>query len=243
MDAAAGVGNRGTAVRTTALLAVVVGVWLALPARSAVRIMGSRRRNRGRLTAQGAAATVAGLGAALFVGGMVGVVVGVIVGVAARTLLRRIATDDSDRRKALARQSPDAVDCLASCLSAGAPLWSAITVVADAFGDPLAAVLKRCAGRHALGASHADTFAELLVEPSLAPVGRVLLRSVESGGALTRSLVACAQHMRVERAGELERRARAVGVKAVAPLGLCFLPAFVLLAVVPIVGSMVQSLF
>jgi len=94
-----------------------------------------------------------------------------------------------------------------------------------------------------MGATHADTFAELLEDAVLAPVGRVLLRSVESGGALTRSLVACAEQMRYERAGELERRARAVGVKAVAPLGLCFLPAFVLLAVVPIIGSMVQSLF
>jgi pilus assembly protein TadC len=115
--------------------------------------------------------------------------------------------------------------------------------VADAFGEPIAGVLGRCAGRHAMGATHADTFAELLEDAVLAPVGRVLLRSVESGGALTRSLVACAEQMRYERAGELERRARAVGVKAVAPLGLCFLPAFVLLAVVPIIGSMVQSLF
>jgi hypothetical protein len=49
--------------------------------------------------------------------------------------------------------------------------------------------------------------------------------------------------MRQERAGELELRARAVGVKAVAPLGVCFLPAFVLLAVVPIVGSMLRTLF
>jgi hypothetical protein len=32
-------------------------------------------------------------------------------------------------------------------------------------------------------------------------------------------------------------------VKAVAPLGLCFLPAFVVVAVVPIVGSLLTGLF
>ncbi len=224
------------------LVAMAVGLWLAMPGRSAMRV-GGRRRQGGHVSAQDAAAAMAGLGAALLVGGVLAVPLGLGVAFGARVLLRRIAADDSVRRQALARQAPDAVDCLASCLSAGAPLWSAIGVVADAFGDPVADVLRRCAGRHAMGASHADTFAGLLSEPSLAPAGRVLLRSVESGSALTRSLVACAQQMRVERAGELERRARAVGVKAVAPLGLCFLPAFVLLAVVPIVGSMVRGLF
>jgi hypothetical protein len=34
---------------------------------------------------------------------------------------------------------------------------------------------------------------------------------------------------------EGEAKARAVGARAAAPLGLCFLPAFVLVAIVPIV--------
>jgi len=66
---------------------------------------------------------------------------------------------------------------------------------------------------------------------------------VESGAALTTALVACVGQLRAERGADLERRARAVGVKAVLPLAVCFLPAFVLLAVVPIVGSLVVDLF
>lgn len=215
---------------------------MALPVRSRARLPGSGGR-RGRIRAPEAAAVVGGLGAAVLVGGLAGLFVGTVVAVAARFVLTRLAADDSARREALARQAPDAVDCLASCVAAGAPVWTGMIVVADAFGEPVAGVLRRCTDRHAMGARHDDTFSELLEDPVLAPVGRVLLRSVESGGALTTSLLACAEHMRLERAGELERRARAVGVKAVAPLGLCFLPAFVLLAVVPIVGSMVQTLF
>lgn len=230
-------------MRLPPLLLLGLGIWLAVPSDSRPRVPSDEPKAPSRFHVQDGAALLAGLGTAVVLGGLFGVLVGMAVGAGARWLFTRLAADDSARREALARQAPDAVDCLASCLFAGAPLWTAVAVVADAFGEPIAGVLGRCAGRHAMGATHADTFAELLEDPVLAPVGRVLLRSVESGGALTRSLVACAEQMRYERAGELERRARSVGVKAVAPLGLCFLPAFVLLAVVPIIGSMVQSLF
>ena len=42
--------------------------------------------------------------------------------------------------------------------------------------------------------------------------------------------------------GEVEDRARAVGVKAALPLGLCLLPAFVLLGIVPVVAGMLATL-
>ena len=41
---------------------------------------------------------------------------------------------------------------------------------------------------------------------------------------------------------EAEARARTVGVRAAAPLGLCLLPAFVLVGVVPLVAGTVASL-
>ena len=40
----------------------------------------------------------------------------------------------------------------------------------------------------------------------------------------------------------VEDRARAVGVKAAVPLGLCLLPAFVLLGIVPLVAGCVGGL-
>ena len=39
-----------------------------------------------------------------------------------------------------------------------------------------------------------------------------------------------------------EERARSVGVKAAVPLGLCLLPSFVLLGIVPLAVSLMQSL-
>lgn len=224
------------------VLLLCVGLWLVLPASSRRRL--PRAPGPGlRLSGSDSAAAVAGLGVAVLLASPLGVGLGIGTAWALRHALNRLADTGGARQEELARQAPEAIDCLASCLAAGAPLWPAMSVVADAFGDPVAGVLRRCVGRQALGSPHEEVFAELLGEPGLAAVGRVLLRSVESGAALTSSLVSCAEQMRHERGAELERRARAVGVKAVAPLGVCFLPAFMLLAVVPIVGSLVQSLF
>jgi hypothetical protein len=50
-------------------------------------------------------------------------------------------------------------------------------------------------------------------------------------------LALLAGDLRRRRRAAAEQRARSVGVRAAAPLGLCFLPAFVLIGVVPSVVS------
>lgn len=220
---------------------VATGAWLLIGPGSRGRLnlpVASRRS----MPVPYLAAVFAGVGVAVLVGGMTGILAGCVVGIVAKTVLGRIGPDVKPRREALARQAPDAVDCLAACLAAGAPLWAAVRVVAAAFGDPVGGVLERAAERHALGSAPAETFSEMLEEPALAPVARILVRSAESGGSLSASLVACGQRLREERASMLEVRARAVGVKAVAPLVACFLPAFILVAVVPVLGSMAVGL-
>lgn len=223
------------------VLLLGAGAWLLVPSPSSGRLAISGTRTR-RLRGPDLAAIAAGVGIAVLLGGVLGAVLGVIVAVAARAGLRAVPADTSDDAEELSRQAPDAVDCLAACMAAGAPLWPAITGVAQAFGEPLGPILAGCVKRRDMGASVEQVFAGLTEEPALAPVGRVLVRSSESGSALTAALLACAEQLRTDRAALLDRKARAVGVKAVGPLGLCFLPAFVVLAVVPIVGSMVMKL-
>jgi pilus assembly protein TadC len=226
----------------SALVLVGIGLFLLAPTVSRARLMARTGKVAGRGRAV-EAAVLLGVGLAVVVGGFGGVVSGVAIGLTARWVLSRIGAGDGGRDRELARQVPDAVDCLAACLAAGADLWTAMEVVADAFGEPTAGVLRRAVTRHWLGSPHAETFAEMLAEPRTAGIARVLLRSIESGAGVSRALAAGADQMRRERTGELERRARSLGVKAVAPLGLCFLPAFVVVAVVPIVGSLLRDLF
>ncbi|MCU1692975.1 MAG: hypothetical protein JWM64_2066, partial [Frankiales bacterium] len=51
-----------------------------------------------------------------------------------------------------------------------------------------------------------------------------------------------AAEARASATARAEQRARRAGVLAVAPLGLCFLPAFVLLGVVPVVVGLAGPL-
>jgi pilus assembly protein TadC len=62
-----------------------------------------------------------------------------------------------------------------------------------------------------------------------------IVRSAESGAAMARALERLADDLRGSRAIAVEAAAARVGVLIVLPLGLCFLPAFVLAGIVPVI--------
>ena len=64
---------------------------------------------------------------------------------------------------------------------------------------------------------------------------RGLARAMEGGAPVAATVQRVADGARRQQAAELHRRAARVGVWAVLPLGACFLPAFVLIGVVPAV--------
>ena len=69
----------------------------------------------------------------------------------------------------------------------------------------------------------------------------MLIRSSQTGAPVQHSLASVVEATNDQLASDLEARARAAGVRAVAPLALCFLPAFMLVTVVPIVGSLLPT--
>ena len=70
----------------------------------------------------------------------------------------------------------------------------------------------------------------------------ILERSMRTGGSVDASLEVLAQQLRAETHAQRVRLVRSVAVKSVLPLGFCFLPAFVLVGVVPIAASLGSSL-
>ncbi|MFL6238802.1 MAG: type II secretion system F family protein [Actinomycetes bacterium] len=181
------------------------------------------------------AAGVAGLGVALFFGGVVGVLGGVATAVGAARVLGNLQPAAERRRLAvIERDLPIALDLMSACLAAGTTVPDAVAAVAGGLRGPLGLELTTVLAAIDVGVSPADAWRTLPNGP-LAPVGRALARAQSSGAPLAEVTAALAEERRSALHVEAAAAARRAGVAAVAPLGLCFLPAFFGAAVVPVV--------
>lgn len=191
-----------------------------------------------RLTTRVAAAGL-GIAVALVVGGLVGAVAGVGVAAATDRLIPRLEPAGVRRhRQERAAELPLTLDLLSVCLRAGMPLVAALETVAAGLPGPFSADLRVVAGLQRLGAAPTTAWAELALDEDLAPVARAVARSAESGSRLAAAFERLAADRRAALASAGLARARTAGVVAMAPLGLCFLPAFVCLGIAPIVLSL-----
>ena len=184
------------------------------------------------------AAGLAGLGVMLVVGGFTGVVLGVVAAVSGAIALGRLEPRAvRDRRERIARDLPVAAELMAGAVAAGATPVAAVEVVASAIAGPLASDLRRVAALSRLGGDAAAAWRGPGADAGLAPLARTVSRAVDTGAPLADALHRLASDLHAERRSAIDRRARAVGVRAAAPLGLCFLPAFLLVGVVPVVAG------
>lgn len=235
----------------TAILACVLLGATLLAARA--RSVRSRRRLR---RIQGAAApspsrridprrlgpAAAGLAVWIALDGWPGVAAGIAAAVVTHHALRRIEprAARSDRLTAAA-DLPFAAELLAAGLRAGAPPAVAVREVGRALGGPLGERLTRVAYGLALGAPAQDAWAAVRGVPGAERLVAAAARSSESGAALAGALTRLADDIRAARSAASEAAARRAGVLVVLPLGLCFLPAFILAGLVPIVLSVLHE--
>lgn len=180
---------------------------------------------------------------AITVGGRTGVVIGVVAGCTVGFLLHRSRPrSERIRRDRLVADVPLAADLMAVTLRAGRPPERSVEVVAHALPGPLGDELALVAATLRLGASAESAWERLLAEPESAAFARAMVRSWDSGAPLSDLLERLARDYRRTVRARAEQRARSVGVKAAAPLGLCFLPAFVLVGIVPLVAGAIGRL-
>ena len=127
---------------------------------------------------------------------------------------------------------PLIADLLAACLAAGATAADALRAAGTA--SPQAAEACRpVADRLAAGLAPREAWAAWIQRPDLAAIARACVRAADSGAATTSELRRAGDRARGQRRAELNRRAQRAAVWAVLPLGVCFLPAFVLVGIVP----------
>jgi pilus assembly protein TadC len=181
------------------------------------------------------------IGAWLLVGGVAGLVVGVVAAVVARGVLAGAETTPARReREEVERTLPHLVDLFASTLRAGAEPVAGLAQVCAALPGPAAARLAPVVERARWG-SGADAWAAIAEDESLAPLARALVRSQVSGASVVQAVERLADELERESLARAEDAARRVGVSAAIPLGVCLLPAFMLLGVVPTVASLFGS--
>jgi Flp pilus assembly protein TadB len=196
---------------------------------------------------RGLVAGAGGLGLTLVLAGPLppapAVVLGAIAAVGLDSVFRRLEpTAVRRRRERIAADLPATLDLLAACLDSGAAIPTALSTTAGAIGGPVGEILVTVAAALAVGVDPRTAWTLADADPAIAAVGRAVARAVESGAALGDVVTALADDARQSRSVAAAAAARRVGVSAVAPLGVCFLPAFVVVAVVPVVASLASGL-
>lgn len=186
---------------------------------------------------------LAGVGAASFVGGRGGLVIGPVAMVVAWVALSRVEPASLRREREQARRElPHVVRLLGTALAAGTAPADALEVVADALPGAATRRLQPVALRLRLGADPIATWGALAADPALAPLGRALARAQSGGVPVATAVARLADDLARAARADVEDRARAVGVRAAVPLGLCLLPAFVLVGIVPLVVALLAAL-
>ncbi|MEE1787008.1 type II secretion system F family protein [Streptomyces sp. SP17BM10] len=185
-------------------------------------------------------AALAGAGAALVLGGGLGLLLGVVLTAGAYQALAR-ARSPADRRaeleeESLTRQLPLSAELLAACLGSAASPSVAVMAVGRSVGAPMGPRLVSIGAELALGAPPELCWSRLGEQhPSLAPLARCMVRTSLGGSPAAVPLIGLAHARRTAAGRAAHARVRRAGVLATVPLGLCFLPAFVLIGVVPVV--------
>lgn len=194
---------------------------------------GSARRgpDRRRLIAG-----LCGLATMIVSGSWWGFPAGLLTAVVLDQGFRRIEPPSARQRRAREMADlPLAADLLAAALRAGAPADRSVSAVAEALGGPLAERLDRVARTMRLGGTPEEAWSHLDGVAGSERLVMAAVRSAASGGALAGALHRLADDLRADRATAAEAAARRAGVLIVLPLGLCFLPAFILAGLVPVI--------
>lgn len=201
------------------------------------------RRARGPGVLHLAATTGAAVAVLLVVPGVAGAALATLVAAAVWWRSQRWESDATRRRRArLEAELPHVVDLLTAALAAGAAPTTALSLVADVVDQDMAVELCPWTTRLHLGADPVTVWSSMAQHPQLGRLGVALHRAAESGAPVAEALLRLSEDLRARGRAAVEERVRQVEVRAAVPLGVCLLPAFVLVGVVPLVAGSVTGL-
>lgn len=173
-------------------------------------------------------------------------------GDASRARIRAGRTASTGTRHRQARSgdplaAASSFDVLAACLRSGMAVSTAAAATAHSAPAELARLLNRAADLLALGADAATAWSDrdLSTDDHAVALLRLARRSAASGAALADGVAELAEQVRHDAADAATATAERASVLIAGPLGVCYLPAFLCLGIVPVVvglaGDVLQS--
>lgn len=151
--------------------------------------------------------------------------------------LSRSGTDPSHVELAVAS------DLIAAALRAGAPVPLAVRAAGDVLEGPLSAALTQIGKELSSGVPPKRAWQRLAGIGAARRLINAARRTADSGAAMSGALTRCADDVRADAAHERLGRLQRASVLLVMPLGLCFLPAFLLAGLVPVVLAVLSEVF
>ncbi|OOC56034.1 MULTISPECIES: type II secretion system F family protein [Nocardiopsis] len=227
---------------TAAAVLGAAGVWVLLgggPARGLRRPLPGPRRGGPPVRRLGPALAGAfSLAVATALFGMLGGLLA--AGVCAALWVRARGAGARTERLPVTADLPVVIGLLAAGIRSGATVPVCLTAVSRAARGRLGEELSAVAEQLRLGADPVGAWRSPALPEPLVAVGRDLARAADTGAPvadlLDRHVADLRRALRARGTARVER----LGVLVVAPLGLCFLPAFVLIGIVPMAAELLS---
>ncbi len=148
------------------------------------------------------------------------------------------------RRRLVVAALPDALDLMSACVRAGSSVAHAFALAAERDDGPLGDAMRETVDALEHGLSRDRAYAILCRSADASEVRMVaatLLRAERLGTSIAVTLTELATEMREQRRATAEEQARGTPVRILFPIVVCFLPAFGLLTVAPVVLVALRS--
>ncbi|WP_262485216.1 type II secretion system F family protein [Corynebacterium poyangense] len=135
------------------------------------------------------------------------------------------------------------IDLFAACTRAGLSTANAAAIVAAAAGEDTKKYWSTIASLLEIGVSPDKAWAGMQDLPGLGELAGLSRTSHRSGAGVAEGCERIASNVRSETSSRATAAAERAGVFIALPLALCFLPAFLLLGLAPVVISLASSIF
>lgn len=178
------------------------------------------------------------------IGKPMGSLVAVTVFLGLQLVLPRVVAAQMKREHKVSQEELcEFIEVVALGASAGLTTLDCLKMSSDFVSEKLAKVIASVLARCQLGLTFSQSMMIAVREnPSLQNIARTLIQADLTGGSIHEALRVDLQILRTRIASQNLKRVKSSPIKCVFPLGLCFLPAFFLLTIVPIIAALLPKL-